>query len=314
MVVELYGGQRRHIYLIFVQVVDGFGEPGVKGVDAFDDHYVMGQQLEVLAAGHTLSGDEVVARQLHLLALEQLLQLLGQEGQVEGLDSLVVIVALLISRCLCTRHEIIIQRNGHRLISAGHQLHTESLAECGLTARRRACHEHHLDGPLGYYVLCHVAYLSLLECLPDVNHIVGISLGTYLVEVTDGAHSSQFLQSMVGVEDLEHLLLLYGRLELVGHRGVGQPQQQSVIIILQAIQFDISGGGAECSVIVVGVSVEGIVCGVEAPCAPKQLDLACHACPLIHGYHLVSGLALLHERQILGYKFVHLLAHVCGVH
>lgn len=78
-------------------------------MDTFHDQYIVGIHLQALAAGLTLSRLEVILRQLDLLTAEEGVELLVDLLQIEGIDRLIVIVAIGTTRCLLTVDEIIVE-------------------------------------------------------------------------------------------------------------------------------------------------------------------------------------------------------------
>ena len=76
---------------------------------AFDDEHVVGVHPQFLAALHTLARREVIAWQLHLLAIEQCVELLVHKRQVKCPDALEVVVAGLVARCQLPVNEIVVE-------------------------------------------------------------------------------------------------------------------------------------------------------------------------------------------------------------
>lgn len=106
-------------------------------MDAFHYEHVVGQQFQPASALLAASRLEVIARQLNLLARKERVELLVEQRDVERVEALVVVVALVVLRRKLTVDEIIVQRNLHRLDAAREQLYGQTLAERCLAARRR---------------------------------------------------------------------------------------------------------------------------------------------------------------------------------
>ena len=102
-------------------------------MDTFYHQHFIVVQCQFLTTHHTLSCGEVVTGQLHLLAIEEFGQLLVEEWQVQGMQMLEVIFALLVEWCLFTIEEIVIEGDANGLDAVDSQLDTESLTGGGLS-------------------------------------------------------------------------------------------------------------------------------------------------------------------------------------
>ena len=132
---------------------------------------------------------EVVTGQFHLLTTEQSVQLLVEQGNIQGVEVLKVVVATLVEGGLVAVLEIVVQRDAYGLQPVDGQLDADALAGSRLTTGRRTCNEHHSDaGPMGYLV-GYLGYLLLLQGLADLYQFVGMSLTDGSVEVAHGTHT-----------------------------------------------------------------------------------------------------------------------------
>ena len=102
-------------------------------MDALNHQYGIVVETQLFATHLRCTCGEVVARQLHLLATEEGCELFVQQRQVQGVQILEVVVALLVAWRLVTIEEIVVERDGHRFDAVDSQLHTESFAGCGLS-------------------------------------------------------------------------------------------------------------------------------------------------------------------------------------
>ena len=78
-------------------------------MDAFYHQHLIFVQCQLLTTHHALSCWEIVTRQFHLLAIEELIQLLVEEWQIQGMQMLEVIFALLVEWCLFAIKEIVVE-------------------------------------------------------------------------------------------------------------------------------------------------------------------------------------------------------------
>ena len=82
VVVKEYRCQCRHVHAVFQFLWYLCRQLRVQRMYAFDDEHVVGVHLQPLAALHTLARREVIAWQLHLLTIEQCVELLVHKRQV----------------------------------------------------------------------------------------------------------------------------------------------------------------------------------------------------------------------------------------
>ena len=78
-------------------------------MDALYNEYLITFQFQLLATPLALAFLEVVAGQFHLLATEQSVHLLVEQGYVQRMQVLEVVVAVLVQRCLLTIQEVVVQ-------------------------------------------------------------------------------------------------------------------------------------------------------------------------------------------------------------
>ena len=123
MVIQQNGGQCRSIDTVFLLFRNLSRQFWVQGVNTLHHQYFVALQTQSLATTFTHSRMEVIARQFHLLATQQCVHLLVQQGNVECMQMFEVIVATGITRCLVARHEIIVQRDTDRFDAIHSQLY-----------------------------------------------------------------------------------------------------------------------------------------------------------------------------------------------
>ena len=195
-------------------------------MDALDDEYLVVVQTQSATAHLAPACLEVVARQLHLLAVEQGVHLFVQQVEVQGVQVLKVVVAIGLARRLVAVHEVVVERYGDRLDAVGSKLHGESLAGRRLATARRTGDEHHAQGQqvgrqtggiaAAGHLVGYQRYLLLLQGLAHLDELRGIAFLRDLVEIAEGAQSEDALPLVVLLEDTEHLVLMGHLTQLVG--------------------------------------------------------------------------------------------------
>ena len=78
-------------------------------MDAFYHQHLIFVQCQLLTTHHALSCWEIVTRQFHLLAIEELIQLFVEERQVQGMQVLEVVIAFPVEWCLFAIKEIVVE-------------------------------------------------------------------------------------------------------------------------------------------------------------------------------------------------------------
>ena len=242
-------------------------------MDALDHQHLIVVQLESATALLAASRLEVVARQFHLLAPEEGVHLLVEQRQVQGVQVFVVVVALLVAGRLVAVDEIIIQRDGYRFDAVDGQLYRQSLAGGRLAAAAGTGNENQADAPALGYLVGDTGNLLLLQGLADLYELGREPLVDDLVQVADGTQSEDVLPAVVLLEDAEHLVLMHHLAQLPGMDGRGDAQQQTVVVLLQSEEVELRGVGQQRTVIIVDVTVDFVIGGIDATRALQQLHL-----------------------------------------
>ena len=98
----------------------------IQAVDAFDDEDVVLAELTEVAAVLALSGDEIVDRQLHRLACEELQHILTELLDVDTLYGLEILFSIRADRGEHAITEVIIDGDRVRMQAEGHELYAET--------------------------------------------------------------------------------------------------------------------------------------------------------------------------------------------
>ena len=108
----------------------------IEGVEPFDHQHGVFLQFEFIAAEDTLTLVKIIGRQADLLAVHQIVHLLAEERQIDGIDILEVILSVLVFGRIHAVDEIVIHREHFGTDTVDQQLDLETFGESGLTGRR----------------------------------------------------------------------------------------------------------------------------------------------------------------------------------
>ena len=117
MIIQQNGGQRRRIHTINLLLRNMSRQLRIQGMDSLYYQHIVRLHLQFLSTLHTLARREIIFRQLHLLATEESVKLLVQQIEIQGINALKIIFAVVILRSLVSVHKVIVQRNLQRLQS-----------------------------------------------------------------------------------------------------------------------------------------------------------------------------------------------------
>ncbi len=313
VVVEHDGGEGGGVHTVYLRVVYLGDERGVQGVYALDDKHLVGLQTQLLAAHLGLTSHEVVAWQLHLLAFDEVGEVLVEELEVERIERLEVVLAVLILGRRLAVEEVVVEGDANGPHAVGDELHGESLARRGLAAGGRTGDEHYLYVMARLDVVSHAHELLVLQGLEDVYHVVGMAGEDGFVQVAHGAYAHLLLPVVILLEHLEHLVLLDERGEFCRLAALRHTEQQTVGEHLQAEGGEQTGACEHGTVVVVRVVVEGIEGGVHLAETLYEVHLGGLAALFESLYHVLGGLLVAVDVVVGSYYLLHLLAYVVGI-
>ena len=205
-VVDGYLGEGGDIYFELELVGYLCGELGVEGVDAFHHKDAVGTELDAFAVVEGVTFEEIEGGNLDPLAVEHALQVVVEQGDVEGVDGLEVVVAVGQSGCAGTADEVVVERQLFDIKSHDGELHAESAARGGLARRGRPCHQYHAH--LVAFAINHVGNLGvafLMQCFGNVDELHLVIVANNAVEVGDGGEVQTIHPEVVELEDVEEL-------------------------------------------------------------------------------------------------------------
>ena len=121
MVVQGYGGKGADEDAVLLVLGHLLGQDGVQGMVALQYNDIALADADAAVLVDTLAQLEVVARQIHLLARQQLGHLLVEQCRIHGTYALEIVIAIGILGCVHTVHEIVVRADGVRTHAGGHQ-------------------------------------------------------------------------------------------------------------------------------------------------------------------------------------------------
>ena len=248
VVIELNGCQCRDIDAIFLLVGYLLCQDWVKSMVPFKDDDIVGAYLELPSLENSLAPLEVIARQLHLFAIQQLIHLLVEECSIYSPDTLEVILAIGILGCINAVDEVVIGADGMRPQATSHREDCQSLGRCCLAATARPCKQDNTSMPVRYLV-SNVAELLRLQSLADINEVGGMTLLDGMIQFANRLHAKDFLPSVVFPDNIEHLLVL--RHYLFQLRGVllGRSTNQHAVVELDEVEeMHLTGASQQATV------------------------------------------------------------------
>ena len=261
MIIQQNGGQRRRIHTINLLLRNMSRQLRIQGMDSLNHQHIVRLHLQLLSTLHTLARREIIFRQLHLLATEESVKLLVQQIEIQGIDALKIIFAVVILRRPVSIHKVIVQRN---LLQSVHgKLDAQSLAGCGLARRRRTSQQHELHTLTVRNILGYLGYLLLLQCLTDVDDVSGMTRLYRLVEVAHGSDTQDVLPAMVLLEDVEHLILLRHLAQFIRILERRNAQQHAIVILLQSEEIKSRSIGEQRAVIEIHIFTYFIIGGID---------------------------------------------------
>ena len=161
----------------------------IQGMNTLYHQYFVTLQLQFFSTPLALAFLKVIARQLYLLASEQCRKLLVKQRQIQGMQVLKIVIALIIFWRLLAVEEIIIQRDTHRMDTIHSQLHTKTLTGGGFTRRRRTGYQHQFNTLALSYLIGYISNLLFLQCLAYLYKLRRMTIDNRFVQITNGAQS-----------------------------------------------------------------------------------------------------------------------------
>ena len=151
---------------------------------ALHEQHSVFAQLERVATIFTFAFFEVVGGHFHLLTGNQVVEVVIEQVEVEGIERFKVLFAVLVLGRSVAVHKVVVERNHlwHQQVS--HQLNGKALRRSGFAARRRTGKQHHACAAL-LVALCNlVGDAGKLAFVHGFSHV---DEGAYVVFVFNGA-------------------------------------------------------------------------------------------------------------------------------
>ena len=200
-------------------------------MDALDDDDALFAQAAGSALFVTAALGEVVARQHHLFAGDQLIQVLIEQRQVERADALEVGIAEFIERGLVAVDEVVIHADGDRLQTQRTEADGEALGSGGLAGRGGPGDQHQAHGgEICRHRIADLLQLAVVHIFRDQDQLVGLAGADGVVQLVYGGKT---LHLQPGVALAHHLLQAQRRREFAAlfakEAAGGQAQHKAVI-------------------------------------------------------------------------------------
>ena len=223
-----------------------------------------------------------------------------------------VVVARLVERRECAIHEIVVERDRHRLLAAGHQLHTQALGEGRFARRRGTGDEHHAQGIVRSDVVGNLCNLLFLQRFGHIHQIVGAPGANQRVEFAHRRATQNLLAAVLLLEHGKHFVLIRHRAQALGMFRIGHAQQQSFAEGYEIEHRELAGAQQQCRVEVVHRLAQGVVVRVEVADALEQEHLARETLAAKHLDGVGGVRRDAAEGQIARHNFGHAAAQAFG--
>lgn len=115
-------------------------------MDAFDDKHIVRVHAHVGAKRFPGACGEVVFGDFHLFAGDEVLQVLVEQFQINGFESVEVVMAVGVERGLVPINEVVVQGKGYGFQAVDSKLSGQTAGECGFAGGRRTGDQDDLDG------------------------------------------------------------------------------------------------------------------------------------------------------------------------
>ena len=212
-----------------------------------------------------------------------------QKLQINGLQSLEVIFAILILRRTVTVNKVIIERNQHRVKTQDAQLNAQTFCRGSLTTRRGTRDKHHTCAVCTISLVnlvSHSSNLLLVESLGNLNHLADVAIQHLFIERTNGGHPHNIHPAVILAEDIEHLGPMYIHIEL---RWVGTRRQsdiETVVVTAYVKQMDITRIGSKRTIEIAHDVVHTIYIAIQTRTRVKQCNLIVKTEALVDAIYL----------------------------
>ena len=133
MLIDIQLRQGTDINTVFALGRERIAQRVIEAVDTFDDQDIFLAQLQEIAVVFTFAGEEVIHRQLHPFSGKKIEHISVEKFDVDGFQTLIILFAVLIERCLGAIDKIVVHRNGMWLQAVCRELYRESVGERGLS-------------------------------------------------------------------------------------------------------------------------------------------------------------------------------------
>ena len=170
-------------------------------MDSLDDEDVLGAQAELFPR-RSFAQKKIEVGQLHLVPRQKSLEVGVEELQIQGIDVLEIVLALLVPGGVVPIDKVFVQRQGHGAESRELDLDPEPPGGGGFPRRRGPRHANQAHGLASDDVFGDEGETPGVECLGHHDDVHGFSFCHLFVEARHGAHAQDVEPFAVFPEDV----------------------------------------------------------------------------------------------------------------
>ena len=276
--VQRDGGDGVYEYPEFFLLRHLVREAWVQGVKSLDQQHRPFAKPEVLAVELPAACDEVIFRNLNLLAVKEFDKVFLEIFMIHGVEIVEVVASVRQFWRVHPVDEVVVRGERDRVQAARLQLDAEPLADRAFSAAARPGDQHELDRILRIVVppfnlLCDLYYLLLLQCLRNLDQVRGVAFQDRLIDIPDIRQPHYPVPFVSLGEDLEGLRLLDGRRQILRMVAVRDTQQYSSVAEPHTEGLKVAGARNQLVVVIVRHILKGVAGDVDLAARLQQLHL-----------------------------------------
>ena len=238
--VEVELGEGADVNFEFALGGDGFGEAGVEAVDAFEDDDLVGGEGEGFAFEFHAAGFEVEAGHVDGLAGVEGVEMLVEEGEVDGFDVFEVVVAFFVAGGVFAVDEVVVDGDGDGSEAVDAELDGEAFGEGGLAGGGGSGDEDVADVvAAGGDFVGDAGDFLFVEGFGDADEVGAFFGGDDFVEASDGVDVEDAAPLFVFLVDLEEDGLGAKGRNAGGDGAVGELDDEAGVV---GDEFDVGDG------------------------------------------------------------------------
>ena len=303
MVIDINGRQRGNEDLECQAFIHIRQDARIERMQTFNHQHGVFLQLQFASLEDTLTDSKIIRRQIHFLAVQEIMHLLAEERQIDRIDRLKIIFSVRVTRRVHTIDEIVVHGEHLRLDTIYQQLDLQTFGERSFTGRRRTGDKHDLR-PFLRDSIRRLCNLLLVQSLSQLDHLKGFLILAGFVEIAHIIDTQQFVPAVILLEDREHLLLRNRIFEDKRVRTIRNTDKHSVFERLYVEERHITGTRQQYIRIIIDEIAHTEVTAVRVSKGLKDRTLVVET-SREHLNDLLGLLLFLIDRTILGNDLTH---------